>query len=451
MKRLIPFFISVILTINMSGENLDSLQLDTVKKVKTGWGLGALPTVSFDADRGFQYGALVNFYDYGDGSRYPGYNHSIYLEVSRFTKGSGINRFAYDSDQLIKGVRLIGDVSYITEKALDLWGFNGYDAVYNPNWEDDSSDEYKSRMFYKYENKMLRVKMDFIGDIGQSDFNWIAGFSVYNFKVATVDIDNLNKNKDEDKLLPDTTTIYDYYVDWGVIREDEKDGRTVSYLKAGVEFDTRDNEASPNRGIWTEAVVKYAPSFLGNDDYQHTKFTLTHRQYFPIKKDRLVFAYRLGYQQTLGGSKVPFYAQPILSAGYLRAATNQGLGGAGTLRGILRNRVVGDGIFLGNLEFRYRFWNFSLLNQDIYVATNVFFDTGRVLDPIDLDLSNVEVPDGETKEDYFVENSEEFHSSFGAGLKIAMNINFVLSIDYGKALDERDGKSGLYVRLNYLF
>lgn len=451
MRKLIPFIFTLFTVIDVSAQSPDSLQVDTAKKVKIGWGLGALPTVSYDADRGFQYGALVNFYDYGDGSRYPGYNHSLYFEVSRYTKGSGINRFAYDSDRLIKGVRILGDVSYLTEKALDLWGFNGYDAVYKSEWEDDTNDAYKSRMFYKYEQKMFRVKADFIGGMGTSQFNWIAGFSLYNFKVGTVDIQNLNKNKDDDKLLPDTATIFDHYVDWGVIREDEKKGRTVSYIKVGVEYDTRDIEASPNRGVWTEAVIKYAPSFLGNGDYAHTKFTITHRQYVPIKENRLVFAYRLGYQQTLGAGKVPFYAQPILSAGYLRAATNQGLGGASTLRGILRNRVVGDGVFLGNLEFRYRFWNFELLNQDLYIATNIFFDTGRVIDPIDLDLSKVEVPEGETKEDYFAQDAEDFHNSFGAGLKIAMNINFVLSIDYGKALDERDGNSGLYIRLNYLF
>ena len=71
---------------------------------KTGWNFGALPTITFDTDLGFQYGALVNLYNYGDGSRFPSYNHSLYFEVSRFTKGSGINRFYYDSDRLIKGL-----------------------------------------------------------------------------------------------------------------------------------------------------------------------------------------------------------------------------------------------------------------------------------------------------------------------------------------------------------
>ena len=39
--------------------------------VKTGINLGPLPVVAFDADRGFQYGALLNIYNFDDGSTYP--------------------------------------------------------------------------------------------------------------------------------------------------------------------------------------------------------------------------------------------------------------------------------------------------------------------------------------------------------------------------------------------
>ncbi|NJK86365.1 MAG: hypothetical protein HC906_10745 [Bacteroidales bacterium] len=47
----------------------------------------------------------MNFYHFGDGSTYPKYRHSIYLEWSRTTKGSGINQFTYDSEYLIPGIR----------------------------------------------------------------------------------------------------------------------------------------------------------------------------------------------------------------------------------------------------------------------------------------------------------------------------------------------------------
>lgn len=37
-------------------------------EAKTGWTFGVLPSVAYDADLGFQYGALTNLYYYGDGS-----------------------------------------------------------------------------------------------------------------------------------------------------------------------------------------------------------------------------------------------------------------------------------------------------------------------------------------------------------------------------------------------
>ena len=95
------------------------------ENVKTGFSLGGVPVVAYDSDIGFKYGALVNLYWYGDGSRYPMYDHSVYVEWSRTTKGNGINQITYDSDRLIPGIRSFFDFIYMTDKALDFYGFNG--------------------------------------------------------------------------------------------------------------------------------------------------------------------------------------------------------------------------------------------------------------------------------------------------------------------------------------
>ena len=282
------------------------------KKVKTGWTFGALPTITFDSDLGFQYGALINLYNYGDGSRYPMYNHSLYFEVSRFTKGSGINRFYYDSDELLKGIRTTFDLSYLTDQKMDFFGFNGYETIYNPSWIDDSdTSNYRTRMFYAHDRKMLRIKADFQQKFGTTNFGWVAGFSLNHYSTGPVNIDRLNKGKDIDKQLPDVPGLYDKYVDWGIITPEEKDGGWVNYVKAGVTYDTRDNEANPMKGIWSEAVLQTAPSFLGNGDFGHTKIALIHRQYFTLIKRDLSFAYRVAYQGTIAG-KAPFYALPLV-------------------------------------------------------------------------------------------------------------------------------------------
>jgi hypothetical protein len=58
------------------------------------------------------------------------------------------------------------------------------------------------------------------------------------------------------------------------------------------------------------------------------------------------------------------------------------------------------------------------------------------------------IPDNQN---YFDEGAEQIHVSYGAGLRIAMNENFIIKFDYGRVTDKRDGDSGTYIALNYLF
>nr|WP_321355938.1 BamA/TamA family outer membrane protein [uncultured Draconibacterium sp.] len=423
---------------------------------KQGWNFGALPAVTFDTDLGFQYGGLVNLYHYGDGSRYPKYDHSIYLEVSRFTKGSGINRFNYDSDQLISGLKTSLDISYLSDRAYDFYGFNGYDAVVNKDWYDDETADYRTRMFYKYDRKLFRFKVDLRGDLAGEKIDWIAGFNLLNFKLDYVDIDKLNKNKDDEDLLPphsEAPGLYEKYREWGIISDEDANGGFVPTVKAGIVYDTRDNEPNPMKGMWTEAVLLGSPEFLGGE-HSFTKLTLIHRQYFTIIPNDLSFAYRLGYQTTLTGN-VPFYYQTQMITSRMKSATSEGLGGANSLRGILRNRVVGDAVFLGNVEARWKFARFQFMNNNFYMGLNAFADFGRVTDKIDFERPDyyVELDSYEAynPDDYFDSDAEAMHYSFGLGLRAAMNENFVVRCDYGMATDERDGDSGIYIGLNYLF
>ena len=407
------------------------------QKVKTGFGFGALPAISYDSDLGFQYGALVNLYQYGDGSRYPKYDHSLYMEYSRYTKGTGINRIMYDSDKLIKGIRTTFDLTYLTDQMADFYGFNGYQSVY------DAGLSTSFRQFYKFERNMFLAKADFQGSFQGSGFGWVAGYSFYHFAIDSVDIDKLG-------LAPVAGGgLYQRYVDKGLIASDEANGGMLNYFKAGVKYDTRDQLQCPMKGVWTEAVIQSAPA--GLNDMPHTKFALIHRQYFTLMKD-MSLAYRVDYQTTLGKSRVPFYAQPLMITSFLTAASYQGMGGKNSLRGVLRNRVVGDAVAFGNFEFRYKFLRFNAFNQNFYLGTNIFFDSGIILQPIDIEASLATLSAGE-KSHLMLDQYEsgKFHSSAGMGLKIGWNENFVISADFGKAFNKQDGQSGFYIGLNYLF
>lgn len=411
-----------------------SLHLFAQEK-KTGFGFGALPAISFDSDLGFQYGALVNLYFYGDGSNFPAYNHSLYFEYSRYTKGSSISRFMYDSERLIPKVRTTVDISYLTDRMMDFYGFNGYQSVY------DAELRSRERYFYKNDRNMFRAKADFQGNFGKTQWGWVAGYTFYNFDMDTVNTDKLGITKN-------TKSLYERYHDWGLISDEEYNGGSINYFKVGLKYDSRDQRACPMKGIWTEAVIQTAPKFV-NRTYPHTKLAVIHRQYFTLMKDNMSFAYRLDYQMTLGNSHVPYYAQPLLINSYMTSATNQGMGGKNSLRGILRNRVVGDAVGFGNFELRYKFFRFKLFNQDFYLGTNLFFDSGLIFKPIEMNLTNVSDAEKVT----FFNDYEfgRFHSSAGIGLKIGWNENFIISADFGKAFNKQDGNTGFYVGLNYLF
>ena len=405
------------------------------QKVKKGLGFGALPAVSYDSDLGFQYGALVNFYLYGDGSRFPKYDHSLYLELSTYTKGTTIARVRYDSERLIPKVRTTLDIAYVPDQMSDFYGFNGYQSVF------DAATSKMYRNFYKCEKNTFRIKADFQGYFGESKFGWVAGYAFYNFKMDTVNITKLDLSP-----VPGGD-LFQKYKAWGLIDATEANGGSINYFKIGLKYDSRDQLACPMKGIFTEAVIQTAPKFL-NETFPHTKLAIIHRQYFTLAKD-LSFAYRLDYQMTLGNDKVPYYAQSELITSYLIAATNQGLGGKSSVRGILRNRIIGDNVGFGNFEFRYKFLRFELFKQNFYLGTNVFFDSGIILKPIDMDLSAVSASD---KAKYFNDYAPgKFHSAAGIGLKVGWNENFVISADFGKAFDKQDGNTGFYIGLNYLF
>jgi len=290
--------------------------------------------------------------------------------------------------------------------------------------------------------------MDLQGKIAGSDLRWFGGIGFFNLKVGSVDIDKLNKGKKESDLLPDTALLYDHYITMGLISENEKFGGRVPSLKFGLIYDTRDHEPNPMKGIWTELLLFYSPSAFGKTDYSYLKLALTHRQYFTMIKNDLSFVYRLGYQGTLAGV-VPFYMQPYMITSYAMVTTTDGLGGAKTLRGILRNRVVGDHVAYGNLELRWKFFRTIVLNQNVYLALNVFSDVGRVVLRREIKPKLADLPD--FLGDLFEPGTEAFHWTAGGGFRIVLNQNFIIALDYGKAFDKRDGKDGFYAGIGYLF
>ena len=421
--------------------------VEIIEKGKKGLSLVAVPIISFDTDLGIEFGAFGRLFHFGNGSRYPQYDHFWALEYSRYTKGGQQFRFAYDSDRLIKNIHINLDVVYSEDLLAFFFGFNGYNAVFSREMEQ------MNRAFYRYQNKSFRIKPDFQGHFGDSPFGWIAGVSFMHVNPGSVDFARINRDKTNSMHnLPDDPNMYLFnkYVNWGIISPEETEKKWLNYVKIGAKYDTRDFALNPFRGIFTEVMLQGAPSFLFNY-FPHAKFAIIHRQYVPVVDKRMNFVYRVFYQTTVGNSKVPFYAQPLLMSSSETSSMLQGLGGARTLRGVMKNRVVGDGFLMVNAEFRLKIFQFALQNQFFDIYINPFVDAGYITKEIDISkqLSQLSEEDRKT---FFREGKQGIHASAGLGFKLILNHNFVMSVEAGKPFDKRDGDIfRIYLNTSYTF
>jgi len=422
MKRLITLGLAFIVLLSLTA--LVNAQDD---KVPTGWSFGGVPAIAYNSDTGFMYGIVLNTYNYGDGSTYPDYKYSLNTTWTRTTKGSGENTLFFDSKYLLPAnIRITSELSYLTEQALPFYGFNGSESDYNADYEDSASSVYKTRVYYRHERNIFKLTSNFQGKLLKDNLRWVGGFGLWNTEVAPVDVEALNEGQDDaDKLPLNTDGLFDEY---GFT---DKDGGSTNFIRAGVVYDTRDNEPNPMSGMWSEVLLTAVPGFLGND-FSYQTLTATHRQYFTIKPKDLSFAYRVGFQKQLGDD-VPFFMLPFYQGSF---KTTEGLGGSKSLRGVMKNRIVGSAIGFANLEARWKFLRTVVAGQNLYLALNAFMDAGKVITRYETSATPLD---------------DELHISYGAGFRIALNENFIIAIDYGMAADEQDGSSGLYIGLGYLY
>ena len=496
MKRIFIFAISILFVLPISAAKKEKVQqVDSLgRKIKTGWNFGALPSVAFDADLGFQGGALANIYYYGDGSQYPEYIHSLYAEAAYTTKNYGIFRVNYDSKYLIPKHRLTLDATYQPDAMCDFYGFNGYQSIYNQslhkwnkNPEKMDIDTYQSRAFYKYKRNLFRFAADIEGTIWKN-IKWNAGLGVLGYMIGECDIDMLNGKNEFDPNIPlgeqkamneNVEGLYEKYVKWGLIDQAEAKGGWHPYLRAGITYDSRDQRTCPTKGIYADAFFTYTAAFgeQAAAGYNHLQFNFNFRHYVPVYRDRVTFAYRIGTQNNIAGQS-PFYMNTYLNTLFIQRVMYEGLGGANSLRGIMRNRILANGFAYANVELRCKVAKFDIGRQHFYIGLAPFFDLGVITQPYELDedklmkaynddtdplklplssyfatVKNCWSETGTTTEDIDLTKTYFPHMAAGLGLKAAMNENFVLSVDWAMALDPQDNAkwANFYIKMGYLF
>ncbi|MCJ7629609.1 MAG: hypothetical protein MUO50_14630, partial [Longimicrobiales bacterium] len=190
-------------------------------------------------------------------------------------------------------------------------------------------------------------------------------------------------------------------------------------------WDSRDRENGPSGGVWSAFLVERVDEALGSEG-SYTRWTLSDHRYFS-PREGLVFANRMVLQNVSGDP--PFSALNYILSPF---GEQEGLGGAKSVRGLLKNRYVGEGVFFWNLEVRWRFRDFRLLGRDGHLAAIGFLDTGRVWEN-GVELSNL---------------LSDLHRGGGGGVRIGVGPNFVLAVDLARG---PEAALQTYIGLGYLF
>jgi outer membrane protein assembly factor BamA len=409
---------------------------------KKRFALGGTPVLAFDPDLGLKYGALINLFDYGDGTAFPNYEQYAFIRLFNSTGGTFNTSLLFESESLIPNSRITFESSYIKDITLDFFGFNGQKAVYQIDLIDPNSPAYINRYFYKHQRELIRLRLDWQKNLPDSHWKMFYGLAWNRYLISDVDDQRLNKNQSLSEANSGSMTLYQLYNDWGIINDDEKAGGDLTTISLGFTYDSRNNKINCSDGTWFESYFIVSPPAISSSFY--LKHIATFRHYVRWDKPDAVLAYRLSSQQLMAG-KVPFYALPV----YHDTRQDQdGLGGAFNLRGIYRNRIAANGFLLGNIEMRKNMFSFKLLRLNWDIDFSAFTDAAYITREYRIDQSAVP----ETfQSSLFSSREQKLNVSIGGGIYIIYNANNIISLNYGISPNKQLGNSGIYIGSSFLF
>ena len=405
--------------------------------VKEGWSVNPMPAMAYDSDFGLMAGGFLDINYYG--GLYPNYKHRICIEALTYSKHASFYMLQYDSKYVIPGLRTSAKIYYDNNPLYWFYGYNGavhdYDASLNTNKD-------KGIAYYSYDRKYLNGRLELGGPI-LPFLDWTAKLSYWHYWISELNWSGYDRDN----------TLFRWYKQQGLIEEAESHGGDILEYQFGLKIDTRNIESAPTRGVYADVNMAWAPDVF-KTGYDYLKLAARFRHYLRLGTERLVFAYSMAYQGTLTGNQ-PFYTQSYM----IHFKPSDGLGGATTLRGVLYNRVMGNDYLWGNFEMRTRLIDMSLLKRRVFGVVTPFFDAGAILQPFRFDrqaeaLAARDNVSAESFDEYrtsLLGKARELHMSAGLSLQAVIDYNFIPSITFGIPFDERDGKYGLYMTLDYIF
>lgn len=367
----------------------------------TGHSITGLPALNYDADEGYGYGALVQYYEYGDGSAAP-YKFSLQPTVFFTTRGRRDVTLFLDAPHLLPDEWRLGfQLAREQQRAAPYYG------VGNNTVALDIPANSPNPYYYRFERTVLRTNVDLQHPLIVPALRFLLGVGARGADVRTVPYDSGTTLLEQQTGLAALPRI------------------NTRYARVGLVFDTRDREIGSHTGNWSEVLVQRAGRVLGGDQV-FTRITGTVRQYLPLGPD-LTLAERVVMQTTRG--------DPAVSEIFSLQSSfrdDEFLGGATSIRGIPKNRYVGKGVAFANSELRWSAAQFALRGRPTVLVLSGFVDAGRVW------TDGVEVS----------QSFSDLHVGYGGGVRLAIGPTFVVAGDVGHS---SLSAAAVYVGLGYVF
>ena len=205
-----------------------------------------------------------------------------------------------------------------------------------------------------------------------------------------------------------------FYLDQGT-PDGVRDGFT-GFMSCTLEWDSRDDETIPSRGVFHEWSYESARNSLVGlffKEINFQRYTFTDMRYVPVS-NRLTFAHRAVFEVLAG--EIPLYAYGEIGG----SRRVKGLGGGDSLRGFDTQRFTDDVRFFfqfgGALQGAFHVVCWSAFGM-VWAG---YIDMGRVWP----DLSDVGLGG--------------MHMSAGGGLRLSWDNDFVIRMGMGYSKEQRD-------------
>ena len=355
------------------------------------WRFAPLPSVAYNIERGFGYGAYITLFkkkEVPKGVRGSRYEYSINLGLFQTTKGYQNHKLVFDAPYLSRSrLRFQSILGYESQNTSWYSGVGTPAALQQPLVDNKA---YLHPLRSLWFMPSLTQPLVWINKALTLSFGWIGRYAYVS--------------------LPTNSLI---------TREKPigSEGGLLSSVQLSLAWDSRDREPDTQGGIWTEVSMRTAQKFL-RSDWSYVAANLTHRHYLKLSQSPwVIFAYRLGLDWQNG--QVPFFQR-----GMMGGVQWTELGGNSVLRGYKFGRFRGETSAYLSTEFRARVLRFFFKNRPVDMQLCPLLDLGSIQGANDVEFVQPQL-----------KKSQWLWGTIGIGGRTVYDEGFVVRVDITWALE----------------